>query len=95
MLSLDIESVPTSELPDLLGRLTTLEARVRLRLAAPPPAPTQQRLLDADQAAALAGVSRRWLLQATRGLALRRDLSRKKPRFAEDALRAWLAGRAR
>lgn len=90
---LDVATVGRDELPALLGRLTELEARCRLRLAEPAavPVPAPARLLDANEAAAIAGTSRRWLLAATRGLKFRRDLSRKAPRFLEAGLRAWLA----
>jgi hypothetical protein len=84
------------ELPALLGRLTELEARVRLRLAEVPASPAlASRTIDADEATRIAGTSKRWLLAKTRGMGLRRDLSRKQPRFDEAALRAWLAGRRR
>jgi len=94
-LEVDVSAVPRHELPTLLGKLTELEARVRLRLAevpqTAPPSPPQ--LLGADDAADVAGTSRRWLLAATRGRAFRRDLSRKQPRFDEAGLRSWLAQR--
>jgi hypothetical protein len=90
---LDVDALPRGELPALLGRLTELEARVRLRLAEPPAPKAESRALDPDAAAALAGVSRRWLLEHTRGLACRRDHSRKNVRFDEAGLRAWLTTR--
>ena len=83
------------ELPALLGCIVEAEARVRLRLAEVPavgPA-TPSRLVDAGEAAAIAGTSKRWLLAETRGLQLRRDLSRKQPRFDEAGLRIWLSQR--
>jgi hypothetical protein len=94
---IDVEALPRGELPALLGRLAELEARVRLRLAETPTAAPAQatRPLDADEAARMAGTSRRWLLAATKGLKLRCDLSRKQPRFDSDGLRAWLASRRR
>jgi hypothetical protein len=84
-----------SELPALLGRLVELEAHVRLRLAEAPAAgaPIASRVIDADEAARIAGTSKRWLLAHTRGLKFRRDLSRKQPRFDEGGLRAWFASR--
>lgn len=92
-----VHEAPRDELPALLGRLVELEARVRLRLAdvstvAPTPAATP---IDADRAAEIAATSKRWLLAKTRGMAFRRDLSRKAPRFDEAGLRSWLAGRRR
>lgn len=83
-------------LPELLGAVVAAEARIRLRLAEPvTAAAVPERLLTAEEAAAIAGTSARWLLAATRGRAFRADLSRKRPRFREDGLRSWLAGRRR
>ena len=93
----DVGAVPRDELPALLGRVVQLEAEIRLRLAeAPPcPAPSTSRIMDADEAAAVAGASRRWVLTATRGMRFRRDLTRKQPRFDEAGLREWLVTRRR
>ena len=86
--------VGRDDVPALLGWLTELEARLRLRLAEPvPTAAATSRTMNAAEAAAIAGTSSRWLLRATRGLKLRCDLSRKQARFDETGLRAWLAGR--
>lgn len=94
MINVALDSVAREDLPRLLGQVVELEARIRLRLSQPEvAAPTASRLLTADEAAALAGVSRRWLLTNTRGLKFRRDLSRKAARFDEAGLRAWLANR--
>ena len=83
------------ELPELLGRITTVEARVRLRLAdAPAPAAAATAdPIDGDRGAAIAGTTKRWLLAKTRGMRFRCDLSRKQPRFDEVGLRRWLEGR--
>jgi hypothetical protein len=88
---------PRENLPELLGVLVSAEARVRLRLAEPAgPAPaTETRVIDAAEAARIAGASKRWVLAATKGMKFRVDLSRKQPRLVEDAFRAWLAGRRR
>ena len=92
----NVGEVPREELPGLLGRLVELEAWVRIRLAEAPAAPAPApRLLTADEAAAIAGVSKRAILAKTRGLRLRCDLSRKAPRLEETAFRAWLARRRR
>lgn len=92
---LDVAAVPRDELPGLLGRLTEAEARVRLRLAELPSAAaaTASHPLAAEQAAAIAGTSKRWLLATTKGMRFRHDLSRKQPRFDEAGLRSWLASR--
>jgi hypothetical protein len=58
--------------------------------AAPEPA---GRLLTAQEAAVLAGVTVRWLRRHTRGLRFRRDLSRKAARFEEHGFRRWLQAR--
>ena len=95
---LDVTNMPREELPELLGDLVTLEARVRLRLAEIVPASqatVEERLLNADEAATIAGTTRRWLLAKTRGLRFRADLSRKQARFREAGLRRWLEGRRR
>jgi hypothetical protein len=92
---LDIGALPREELPALLGRLVELEARIRLRLAETPaqPAAPASRAIDPDEGAAIAGQSRRWLLARTRGLAFRRDHSRKVVVFDEAGLRRWLLER--
>jgi len=96
---LDVASIPRDELPAVLGRLVEAVARVRLRLvdveARPAIAPPEARVIDLAEAVGIANTSPRWLLAHTRGLAFRKDLSRKKPRFDERGLRAWLAGRRR
>jgi hypothetical protein len=92
--ALDLDVLSREELPTLLGRLVELEARVRLRLAEPiTAAAAPPRTIDADEAATIAGTSKRWLLTATRGMRFRRDLSRKQPRFDENGLRAWMVTR--
>ena len=96
MIELDVAAAAREDLPIILGRLVELEARVRLRLSeVPSPAPTTSKVLDAAEGAALAGTTRRWLLTATKGMKFRCDLSRKMPRFDENGLRGWLAGRRR
>ncbi|SRR6266542_3419760 len=49
--------------------------------------------LTADQAAALMGVSRRWLLRHAAKLPFTRRISRKNLRFSEAGLRRWLAAK--
>lgn len=93
---LDVGAVPRERLPALLGRLTELEARVRLRLAeasVTPPAAASAPPIDAERAAEISGTSKRWLLDHTRGMPFRCDLSRKQSRFNEAGLRRWLAER--
>ena len=92
----DVAGLRREELPAVLGKLVELEARVRLRLAEAPvsaAAPAESRMLDADEAAGVAGCSPRSLRARTRGMAFRRDWSRKVARFDEAGLRAWLGRR--
>jgi hypothetical protein len=97
LLEVDVERLDRAELPAVLGRLVELEWRIRLRLTEAPASPSapEVRLLDSEAAAVIAGTSERWLLSKTRGLAFRRDLSRKQPRFDEAGLRSWLNSRSR
>lgn len=88
------------ELPALLGTLEEAKAAAWARLASPLPAPTPlvaastpARMLSADEAAAFAGVSKRWLLRHTRNVRFRHDLSRKQARFEEPGLRRWILAR--
>jgi hypothetical protein len=85
-------------LPALVGLLEEVALRARARvLAVQQPQPAQVAAdatnIGPDRAAEIAGTTRRWILDATRGLKFRRDLSRKQPRFDEAGLRAWLAER--
>jgi hypothetical protein len=92
---LEVAALPREKLPEVLGRLVELEARVRLRLAEVPASsePTPGRVIDGDEAARVAGASKRWVLAHTRGLKFRVDLSRKAPRLLEEPFREWLATR--
>jgi hypothetical protein len=85
-------------LPRLLGVLVEGAARVRLRLAEVPQQSVSEaapRAITADEAAAIAGTSKRWILANTRGLRCRVDLSRKQPRLDEESFRGWLRDRRR
>lgn len=88
-----IENAPIDDLPAIVGLLAELEARARLRLTRPPAATPVARLIDAAEAATIAGTSKRWILSRTRGMKFRCDLSQKQPRFQEAGLRAWVTGR--
>ena len=91
-----VDDVSRDDLPGLIGALAELSARAIARLHEPvavTDTPKASRLIDADQAAAIAGTTRRWILTATKGRRFRQDLSRKQPRFAESGLRTWLGGR--
>jgi predicted DNA-binding transcriptional regulator AlpA len=95
MIDLDIEAVPKAELPALLGELARLQGEALARLAESTHGPisTPDRLLTADEAAQIAGTSKRWILSKTRNRRFRHDLSRKPVRFEESGLRPWLASR--
>ena len=92
---------PEARLPlvvALSARVSELTARVLEAFAgvAEPsdsqtPCPT--RLLSVDEAAAIAGVSRRWIYDHTRGLRFRHNLSRKRVRIEEAGFRRWLSSR--
>jgi hypothetical protein len=71
----------------LLAALMTAEAEEPA--AAVPAAPETDRMLTPDEAAAICGLPRRYLLRATRGKPFRRDFSRKRIRFSEIGLRRW------
>jgi hypothetical protein len=59
------------------------------------PRDKEPRPLDPDEAVALLTVEREWLVRHTKGLAFRRDFSRKTIRFDEAGLRKWGANPAR
>ncbi|OGA02879.1 MAG: hypothetical protein A3I00_05835 [Betaproteobacteria bacterium RIFCSPLOWO2_02_FULL_64_12] len=61
--------------------------------ARPEPAPTDDRLLTADEAAAILGVTPTWLYRHAKTLPYTRRLSRKVLRFSEAGLRRWQAAR--
>jgi hypothetical protein len=95
--NLDVGQLSRDELPSLLGRVVEFEARIRLRLAETPAVQVTvpSTAITADEAAVIAGTSKRWILSHTQGMKFRCDLTRKQPRFDEAGLRAWLAGRRR
>jgi hypothetical protein len=73
----------------LLAALMNAEENEPSTAAAVPAAPEADRMLTPDEAAALCGLPRRYLLRATRGKPFRRDFSRKRIRFSEAGLRRW------
>ena len=99
-LSKMIREATLDELPELLGALEVAKAAAWVRLSTPPTptttatvSPAPPPMLTAEDAAALAGVSKRWLLRHTRKLRFRHDLSRKQARFEEAGLRRWFLTR--
>src|SRR6266568_7410812 len=79
------------ELPALIGALEQAKAAAWARLVAPAPnghgpalaaaGPGEELLTPEQAAAAIGGVSLKWLYRHTKGLRFRRDLSRKVVRF--------------
>jgi predicted DNA-binding transcriptional regulator AlpA len=95
-----IEGVAPQALPELLGELEALRAKLLRQLmasAAPAPAPPASRepdrLLSADQAAALLGVSRRWVYRRASSLPFTRRIGRGTLRFSLRGLERWREAR--
>lgn len=86
--------VSPDDVPELAGRLEALKVRLVLRLQASASAPvagTEQddRLLDAQQAAALLGVKKSWIFDHSADLSPIR-LPGRLLRFSESRLRRWM-----
>lgn len=94
-----VRATPPEGLPRLAGMFATASAAVLSRLSLPaplvaaPPAPS--RLLTVPEAAEVARTNPRWILRHTKGLACRRDLSRKEVRLEEAGFKAWLTRRGK
>jgi hypothetical protein len=98
------ESAPEDR-PALVVQLAARLAQLGAVLAIPAQASDQRRaesapegsrggkLLTAQEAASIAGVSPRWLRRHTKGLRFRQDLSRKLARFEGAGFRRWLQAR--
>jgi hypothetical protein len=94
---------PADELPALIGGLEAAKAAAWARLVAPAanghgPAlatadPREEMLTPEQAAAAIGGVSLKWLYRHTKGLRFRRDLSRKVVRFERSGLLRWMAAK--
>jgi len=87
-----IQEGPREGLPALLGELARLQGLVLARLLGPVETPqpeAQDRLLTAEEAAPLTGLTARQLLTRRR-LPFRRRVGHRTIRFSERALRAWL-----
>ena len=85
--------VPTTDVPELAGRLEALKVRLVLGLQASAAAPAGEkgdddRLLNAQQAAALLGVKKSWIFDHSRELSPVR-LPGRLLRFSESKLRRW------
>ena len=85
--------VSANDVPELAGRLETLKVRLVLRLQTPAAAPTgngdEDRLLDAEQAAALLGVKVSWIYDHSAEFSPVR-LPGRLLRFSETRLRRWM-----
>ena len=97
-LEAEISNVPLDDVPELAGRLEALKLRLVLRLQAPRVAivakgPDDDRLLDADAAAALLGVKPSWIYDHAADLSPVK-LPGRVLRFSESRLRRWLQRRA-
>src|SRR5262245_55559221 len=93
--------VPLDQVPALLAQLAAVQVALLARLVANgnghgdmPKAPAEpDRLLTADEAGAIMGVSPRWLHRRAKALPFARRLSRKALRFSEAGLRRYLTAR--
>lgn len=86
--------VPTPDVPELAGRLEALKVRLVLGLQASASAPAagtedDDRLLNAQQAAALLGVKKSWIFDHSADLSPIR-LPGRLLRFSESRLRRWM-----
>ena len=74
--------------------LHALAQALRAEQPAPPAAPSSaDRLLTAEQAAAVLGVSKKWLYRRAARLPFARHLSGRTLRFSEVGLRRWIERR--
>jgi predicted DNA-binding transcriptional regulator AlpA len=92
----DLANLPAEAVPGLLAQCAALLAAVGARLASPVPTvrpPASDRLLTAEEAAALLGVTPAWLIRRAKRLPFSRSLSRKIVRFSEVGLQRWAAAR--
>jgi len=85
--------VSPDDVPEIAGRLEALKLRLVLRLQTPAAAPTgngdEDRLLDAEQAAALLGVKVSWIYDHSAEFSPVR-LPGRLLRFSEARLRRWM-----
>ncbi|MFN7974762.1 MAG: helix-turn-helix domain-containing protein [Acidobacteriota bacterium] len=98
-LDVAIAGASTSDLPSLAFAVAARLASVASLLLERSESDTTRapaagsRYVTPDEAATIAGVSRRWIYRNTRGEPFRKDLSRKQVRLHEADFRSWLAGR--
>jgi hypothetical protein len=92
--------VSVEQVPVMLAHLATLQITLLARLLTMPPSYAQaqkvtekDRLLTAEEAGVIAGVSPRWLYRHAPNLPFARRLSRKVLRFSETGLKSWLVSK--
>lgn len=85
-----IADAAREDLPELIGRLARLHALALARLVQPvaPPPVENDKLLTAEEASTLSGLTVRQL--KSRRLPFRKRLGHRTIRFSERGLRAWL-----
>ncbi|MEE8494405.1 MAG: helix-turn-helix domain-containing protein [Nitrospirales bacterium] len=95
-----VAELPPEAIPPMLCQLAALQSALSARLLMIPPgnggpeAPEQgDRLLPAEEAAALLGVTPRWLYRHAKRLPFSKRLSRKALRFSEAGIQKWMATR--
>ncbi len=92
-----VHEVPADAIPALLCQLSAIQSALAAKLMAPARTNSSERsesdrLLTADEAASILGVTPRWLYRHQR-LPFVRKLSRKALRVSEVGLRHWLAAK--
>ncbi len=94
------DDVPSDQIPELLGALEAVRARLWGRLHSPslPNTPAKgpkpaDRLLDAKEAAARLGVKTKWMYSHANRLPFTRRLGGRTLRFSEQGLTRWMETR--
>jgi len=84
-------------LPEILGELERVKARLWIRMLRGTPSkeihkplPPEDRLLTPVEAARIMNTSKTWLYRHSKKLPFTRKLSRKSLRFSENGLRKWM-----
>jgi predicted DNA-binding transcriptional regulator AlpA len=96
--------VPTDQIPAFVAKLASeqatlsalqgvLTARLLASQDTPATAESTDRLLTAEQAAAILGVGKRWVERRARRLPFARRLSAHAVRYSESGLRRWMSNR--
>ncbi len=87
-------------LPEILGELERVKARLWVRMLggtpskeAHKPPPPEDRLLTPEEAARALNTTATWIYRNSKSLPFTRKLSRKCLRFSENGLRKWMESR--